>query len=309
MTVIPAQAGIQVCAVFLVAAFAGCAGPRPAAPEALDGKIWDFRDERFVTEDELAAQLRKARYRLLGEVHDHPAHHTLRAGLLAKLAPTEVYFEQFDRENDAALRVAQRGGADADALAQAGRMEKSWRWPLHRPLVEAALAGRMPVRAANLSTADTRRIARAGALGAEDAPLMEVLARADWSEARDRAMRTAILDGHCGMLPERAAPGMALAQRARDAAIAEMLVSSRKAAVLIAGNGHVRRDLGVPAYLPRNAAVLSVGLLETRPGETDPLDYARGADGAPAYDVVWFTAPHPRPDPCEAFRKRPAGLG
>ena len=188
-------------------------------------------------------------------------------------------------------------------------MEKSWQWPLHRPLVDASLAAQLTVRAANLSTADTRRIAKAGALAAEDAPLMEVLGRAQWSEARDRAMRTAIIDGHCGMLPERAAPGMALAQRARDAAIAQVLAASRGPTVLIAGNGHVRRDIGVPAYLPRDAAVLSVGFLETQPGETDPRDYARGVDDAPAYDVVWFTEPHPRPDPCEAFKKRPAGPG
>ncbi len=237
-------------------------------------------------------------------MHDHPAHHTLRAGLLADLPRTEVFFEQFDRENDAALRDAQRGGADADALARAGRMDKSWQWPLHRPLVETALAARMPVRAANLSTADTRRIAKAGALGAEDAPLMEVLARAQWSEARDRAMRAAIIDGHCGMLPERAAPGMALAQRARDAAIAQALAASRGATVLIAGNGHVRRDLGVPAYLPPGSALLSIGFLEVRDDEPEPRTYATGETGALAYDYVWFTQRQTRPDPCKGFSPR-----
>jgi len=293
--------------LFTLAVLAGCASGPPAGD--LAGRLWDVRAERFITEAELVARLRPARYRLLGEVHDHPAHHAMRAGLLARLAPAEVFFEQFDREHDGALREAQRSGADADALARAGRMEKSWNWPLYRPLVEAALGARLPVRAANLSTADARRIAKAGVLGAEDAPLMEVLARADWSEARDRAMRTAIIDGHCGMLPERAAPGMALSQRARDAALARALAASGEPAVLIAGNGHVRRDLGVPAYLPRDAEVLSVGLLETRPGDTDPRDYTRGADGGPAYDFIWFTAPHPRPDPCAAFKKRPAGSG
>lgn len=286
-------------AVFVLS---GCASDPPAG--GLAGRLWDVRAERFITEDELLARLRAARYRLLGEVHDHPAHHALRAGLLARLAPAEVFFEQFDREHDAALREAQRGSADADALAKAGRIEQNWRWPLHRPLVEAALAARMPVRAANLPTADTRRIAKAGVLEAEDAPLMEVLARAQWSEAREREMRTAIIDGHCGMLPARAAPGMALAQRARDAAMAQALSGSGEPVVLLAGNGHVRRDLGVPAYLPRGAAVLSLGVLETRPGEADPRTYALGADGGAAYDVIWFTAPQPRPDPCEALRKR-----
>jgi uncharacterized iron-regulated protein len=290
------------CLLLAVLLLGGCA----SAPGGggLEGRLWDVRAERFIAEEELLARLRAARYRLLGEVHDNPAHHTLRAGLLAKLAPAEVYFEQFDRERDGALREAQRDGADAEALAKAGRLDKAWRWPLHRPLVEAALAARLPVRAANLSNADTRRIARAGVLGADDASLMEILARADWSEARDRSMSTAIIDGHCGALPGRAVPAMALAQRARDAAIAQAVSGSGGAAVLIAGNGHVRRDLGVPAYLPRDAAAFSLGLIETRPDEADPRDYGRGADGGPAYDAIWFTAPHPRPDPCEAFRKR-----
>jgi uncharacterized iron-regulated protein len=133
-------------ALFIVA---GCASGPPAG--GLEGRLWDVRAERFISEEELLARLRAARYRLLGEVHDHPAHHTLRAGLLAKLGPAEAYFEQFDRENDAALQAAQAGGADADALARAGRMEKNWNWPLYRPLVEASLAARLPVRAANLS--------------------------------------------------------------------------------------------------------------------------------------------------------------
>lgn len=301
-SVIPAKAGIHA----FLAAFAflalGCASGPPAG--RLEGRLWDVRAERFISEEELLVRLRAARYRLLGEVHDHPVHHTLRAGLLAKLAPAEVFFEQFDREHDGVLREAQRGSVDADTLAKAGGLDKDWRWPLHRPLVETALAARMPVRAANLSTADARRIAKAGALGAEDAPLVEVLARAEWSEARDRAMRSAIIDSHCGMLPERAAPGMALAQRARDAAIARALSDSGEPVVLIAGNGHVRRDLGVPVYLPPGSTALSVGFLETRPDESDPRTYARGAADMAAYDYVWFTAPSPRPDPCEALKKR-----
>jgi uncharacterized iron-regulated protein len=289
--------------VFLaLALLAGCAAAPP--PAGLEGRIWDVRGGRFVGEDELLARLRAVRFRLLGEVHDHPAHHALRAALLAKLAPTDVFLEQFDREQEGALREAQAAGADADALARAGRMDEGWGWPLHRPVLQAALAARLPVRAANLSPADTRRIARAGALGPQDGALVEALARADWTGARDAALRAEILEGHCGMLPARIAPAMALAQRTRDAAIALTLASAGGNAVLIAGNGHVRRDLGVPLYLPKDASALSVGLLETRPDEADPRAYAGGVDGEAAYDFLWFTAPQPRPDPCEALRKR-----
>ena len=306
-SVIPAKAGIHGFLVLLIAVAAGCAD-RPASPaRGLEGRIWDTRAERFVNEDDLVRRLRDVRFRLLGEVHDHPAHHRQRAALIRELGtPGEIYFEQFDRDHDAELREAQRAGADADGLAKAGRLDAAWKWPLHRPLVEVALAAPVQVRAANLSAADGRRIARAGKLGPQDAALERALSGADWTAPREAALRADILDGHCGALPEKIAPAMALAQRARDATIAMALAGAAGSAVLVAGNGHVRRDLGVPLYLPRGATFLSVGFLETQPGEADPRDYALGANSEAKYDYIWFTAPQPRPDPCEKLRKRPA---
>lgn len=277
---------------------AGCA---TTAPGALEGRIWDAHAGQFIDEDALLARLRAARFRLLGEVHDHPEHHRVRARLISGLRDrADVFFEQFDRDHDAPLRTAQAAGSDADGLAKAGALDtKAWAWPLHRPLLEAAISGMLPVRAANLSRADARRIARSGTLAPEDAALASALVASAWTDAREQALRRTILDAHCGMLPEKVAPAMALAQRARDAAMALALASAAGPAVLIAGNGHVRRDLGVPLYLPPRASVLSVGFLETRAGEADPRAYEPGA-----YDYVWFTAPQPRPDPCEAMRRR-----
>lgn len=277
---------------------AGCVS---APPAALEGRIWDARGARFIDEATLLARLRDARYRLLGEVHDHPDHHRIRAALIRGMRDrAEVFFEQFDRAHDAALRRAQAAGADAEGLAVAGALDaKAWGWPLHRPLLEAAVAGMHPVRAANLSRDDARRIARAGVLGPADGELARALGASAWTESRGTALRQTILDSHCGMLPAKVAPAMALAQRARDAAMALALATAAGPAVLIAGNGHVRRDLGVPLYLPANASVLSVGFLEARPGEADPRAYEPGA-----YDYLWFTAPQRRPDPCEAFGRR-----
>jgi len=203
-------------------------------------------------------------------------------------APVEVYFEQFDRENDGAVRRAQAAGADADALARAGQLdEKGWKWPLHRPLIQAAVTAGFPVRAANLSRAAARRVMATPNLPAAEPALVQEM-----------------IDGHCGMLPASMASGMVAAQRARDEALAAAMASATGPAILIAGNGHVRRDRGVPAFLPRNASVLSVGFLETRDGESGPRAYGRGRSGELLYDYVWFTAPQPRPDPCEALRKK-----
>jgi uncharacterized iron-regulated protein len=284
---------------------AACAAPPPNSAPVLAGRIWDVRAGRFVEESELAQRVREARYVLLGEVLDNPSHHTLRARLIRELpSGTEIFFEQFDRAQDAALREAQKAGDGADALARAGKLDESWNWPLYRPLVEAALAGKHTVRAANLPGSATRRIATSGKLDGGDAELENALLRSGWSDAEEKALRAEIFESHCRALPERVAPAMALAQRARDATMELALAEAPLGAALLAGNGHVRRDLGVPRYLPQGAAALSVGFLEVREDEPDARGYVQGAGGEPAFDYVWFTARQARPDPCEAFRKR-----
>jgi len=298
---LPARLAVAACALL-----AGCTAAPHAPATALAGRIWDVQAGHFVEEPELARRIRKARYVLLGEVHDNPAHHALRARLIGGLSPqTEIFFEQFDRPRDAALREAQRAGAGADALARAGQMDAGWNWRLYRPLVEAALAADRPVRAANLPNAETRRIASAGKLGAGETALADALARSRWTEADEGALREEIVESHCRALPARLAPAMALAQRARDASMALALAGSPGNAVLLAGNGHVRRDLGVPRYLPPGSALLSVGFLEVRDEAPDPRAYATGETGAAAYDYVWFTQRQARPDPCATFTRSP----
>jgi uncharacterized iron-regulated protein len=65
--------------------------------------------------------------------------------------------------------------------------------------------------------------------------------------------------------------------------------------VLVAGNGHVRKDRGVPWYLARlrpGARSVSVGLLEVQDDIVEP------ALGLP-YDYVWYTArAADRGEPC-----------
>lgn len=279
---------------------AGCAS---TPPRPLEGRIWDARAAAFVSEEALVARLGAARYRLLGEVHDHPAQHRMRARLVGRLAADrpQVFFEQFDQEYDAALVSARRAGADADALARAGKLDAGWRWPLHRPVVQAALDAGLELRAANLSREQTRRIASGGGLEGVPPEPRALLERARWRSADEAALRAEILEAHCGALPERVAAPMALAQRARDAALAAALGAAPGSAILVAGNGHVRRDRGVPRYLANPQDAVSVGFLETQDGATDPRA-AAGAPEAPVYDFVWFTAPQPRPDPCEEFR-------
>lgn len=257
---------------------AGCATPPPAATPA-----------------DIAAAFPRQPYVLLGEVHDNPA--AQRQRLLALTAAVDrgwrpaIAMEQFDRERQPDIDRARRERpGDADYLiAQAGG--KGWDWALYRPVVALALRHDLPLLAANLSRTDAGKVVR-GRLDDVFTPAQQAdLGLAGPLPPDLAAAQAADLEaGHCGHLPKAMLPGMLNAQAARDAVMAATLRPyAARGAVLIAGNGHVRRSVGVPRWLGDGRA-LSVGYLED----------GAGADGD--YDRVVRVAPVEREDPCKAFK-------
>jgi uncharacterized iron-regulated protein len=283
-------------------AVGACAAVTLPADRAVEVRVVDVRAGRFASEAQLVDALANAHFRLLGERHDNPVHHAIRAQLIRAIAGAgrrpAVVFEQFDIENDAALRSAQRERAGAEALADAGRLDrKGWEWPLHRPVLEAALEAGLPVRAGNVSRAQIRERSQRA-----DRPFAGV----QWSAAQQAKLAEEIVEGHCGKLPAEAVPRLVIAQRLRDDAMANALAeaASDDGAILVAGNGHVRNDLGVTPYLRArrpDASVISVGLVEVERVD-GPRSPAELAARHPGFDYLWLTDSVARPDPCEAFR-------
>ena len=189
--------------------------------------------------------------------------------------------EQFDSEHQAAIDAA---AADAEAIADAGHFDrKGWNWALYRPLVEFAVAHRWRIVAANLSRAEARRIV-------SDPSSSGLPAAAEVEKALERD----IADSHCGERPPpQVLAGMVAAQRARDARIASRLEGPT---VLITGNGHARRDRGVPLYLGED--VLSIAFVEVDGDKRTPRDYLGGFFTPASFDYLWFTPRVERDDPC-----------
>lgn len=238
---------------------------------------------------------------LIGELHDHPEQHRIRLGWLRALGnevPITLVMEHFDveaQERINAARASQSGDRPlaerARELAQAADFRfDGWDWTLIGPVVEFALDKNLPLLAANLSSREAYAIAR-GQSHPMDRPAPE-----GWTPRQDAVLAEMIREGHCNALPEPMIAPMMRAQRARDAQMAAVLEAARAAGrkpVLLAGNGHVRRDVGVPAYLTANTQVVSVALLEL--GSEVEVG---------AYDIVRFTPRLKRPDPCEGLRER-----
>ena len=216
----------------------------------------------------LDAALRAQPVVLLGEVHDHAAGHRLRAEALdrwlASGARPALVMEMFDRERQGDLdRALAQPGATADTLiAAAGG--GGWNWALYKPLLELALRHRLPIVAANVSRNDARRVMREGlpALGLS----------ADVPPDVEAAHVESMVAGHCGQIDATSARPMARAQAARDQVMATLLEQhAARGAVLIAGDGHVRTDVGVPRWLDAatRARSVAVGLVE---GGDAPFD-------------------------------------
>lgn len=256
------------------------------------------------------ARLRGDTIALMGEVHDNRAGHAQRLQALQRAVshgwrPT-IAMEQFDHGRQSDIERARRERPrDADHLiAQAGGA--GWEWPLYRPLVQLALDHDLPLVAVNLPRVTAMRLVREPAdavFGSERAAMLGLARVQDplWLQAQEQEIDA----GHCGMLPPPLLPGMVRAQAARDALMAlEIAGRGRdRGVVLIAGNGHVRRDLGVARWLrsvhgvPRER-LLAVGYVEAGP--------AGGPAPAERFDaLVTVPSPPDRPDPCAVLRARP----
>lgn len=234
---------------------------------------------------------------LLGEVHDNAAQHAMRAEALRALlesgARPALLMEQFDRERQAELdRALARSGTTADAVIAAATPAdpsmQGWSWSFYKPYIALAIEYRLPIVAANVSRNDTRRLLKDGlsSLGFE----ARVPADIEAAQASD------IVDGHCGMIDTAMAGRMVGAQVARDQFMARAIeANGARGAVLIAGNGHVRRDVGVPRWLSAAARERSVAIGLLEPGDPN----------AAAFDVAFTTAAQPRSDPCEGMRGTP----
>ena len=247
----------------------------------------------------IAAPADSHRLWLLGEVHDNATQHALRLeafqALLTDGARPALLMEQFDRERQGDIdRVrAARPPPDADAVIAAAGGAKQWNWAFYRPFVQLALDHDLPLLAANVSRQEARGVMTQGlaAAGFNPAVPPEIA----------QAHAVAIEASHCGQIDTATANRMASAQVARDQFMAQLVeANAARGVVLLAGNGHVRIDIGVPRWLSPAARkqTVAIGYLE------------QGESPEAAFDRVVVTPRQAREDPCAAMRtpaSSPAG--
>jgi len=243
-----------------------------------------------VDTDQRLAALLPADAILLGEQHDAPDHQRVQRDLVQALAARGQLAAL-------ALEMAEQGsdtrGLPADANETQVRNalqwnEAAWPWHTYAQAVMAAVRAGVPVLGANLPRAQIRaRMAD---------PQLDTLLPGPVLKAQQQAIRL----GHCGMLPENQITPMTRVQIARDLAMAQTLraaVQPGRTVLLLAGHGHVDRQLGVPQHLPSSLHIQAVVL---------GPDTLEGGALPPAgrFDLIWPARPPVAKDYCAEFDTR-----
>lgn len=260
---------------------AGCATPAPLGAAA---------QARLAT-------LLPADALLLGEQHDAPAHQQLQRQtvqwLAARGALAALALEMAEQGRSTA--GLPRDASEADVQHALAWRDAGWPWKTYRLVVMAAVRAGVPVLGANLPAARQREAMRDAALDARLPP-------AALAEQQQR-MR----DGHCGLLPESQIGPMTRVQIARDIAMADTVRAARqpgRTVLLVAGNGHVHRALGVPLHLPPD---LTTKVLSAQSGQAQAAIDSEVTDTLPAHtsgaDLLWPTPPVPPRDYCAELRR------
>lgn len=270
----------------------------------LVGKIWLQAQSRFISRDELLTLLQQSPLLLLGEKHDNPDHHRLRLALLHDLLLPDgrslLALEMMQKAQQAEIdAVSNSSSVNATTLAtELAWDHDGWPWHFYGPAVMLAVERGAGLRAGNINSSEVMQIYRNTGTGDNHQPLApDQLAQLEQD----------IDSSHCGMLPPGQFPAMVRVQQARDQAMADALMSGPDTIhqrILLAGNYHIRHDLGVQNYLDDSNTdrPLSVAFLEVDPEHNSPGSYLQQFSDTAAYDVIWFTPALTQDDYCAGMR-------
>ena len=273
----------------------------------LVGKIWDSANQEFVSIEEFTSAIEESRYLILGEKHDNPDHHELQLAILNHLLDLNlvslVAFEMMDSDSQERLDTLHSAkNQDSEALKEYLQWdEEGWEWLFYGPLIYSAYSSGVSIKASNLTNSRMMEIYGLSELP----PELDI-----FDDITRRRLASDIDESHCGLLPESQFPSMIRVQQGRDYSMASSL-SSRKdelMKILIAGNYHARKDLGVPKYLMANDlrlaadSIVSVSFMEVNLNETEPNAYLEMSGDMASHDFLWFTPVVSEEDYCASLR-------
>ena len=228
---------------------------------------------------------------LIGEQHDAAEHQQIEQQVVAHLAGRSLLAALAIEMADAGASTAKLKPTATEQQVQHALKwnDKGWPWAAYGPAVMTAVRAGVPVLGANLPSAQMRSSMADAKLDAQlPGPAL-------------KAQQQLIRIGHCNLLPESQITPMTRVQIAKDQAMAQTIEDVAlpgKVVVLLAGNNHVNRQLGVPQHLPPTLHAKAVHL---RAGDETDKDSA--------FDSTWPTPPLAEKDYCAGLKEQLGNKG
>lgn len=284
----------------------------------LVGKIWSVDQNKFIDEESLKEHAVSSKYVVVGETHDNDQHHIAQAKVLTWLLnDNKIVSPVFEMlSSDQLKEIDGKTLKSSDNFFDKVSWDQSG-WPdrkLYKPIFDIVIKNDLPIYGAETERKLLMQLMKGGP---DKLPtdISSYLKTVKLDENAKEQFKEEIIASHCGMLPEKMVKPMILGQRVRDAVMAKTVIEagSNSQPILIAGSGHARKDVGVPAYIKAQnpeANILSIALMEVVEDVTIPSEYAGAwlSEEIP-FDYVWFTQRIEREDPCKElkqhFKKHP----
>lgn len=273
-------------ALFMVLLVASCARPYANEDGDLNGSLRNSR---------LLERIDKSQFVLLGEKHDNETHHQIQALLLGKSLTNDdvVVFEMLTRDQQPVIDQFQSGDLSLAQLPAALNWKKSgWpSWEFYAPLFNITDKAGAKILYGSYPRSELKHMMTPD----PDQPFQ-------MPDHLKTELEEQIRIGHCDLLPKSMISPMSLIQVAKDRLMADQMIKGKRGgkAYLIAGDGHVRKDIAVPYHLAQKAPDMTVFVL----GILEEQAATSSEDLFNQYDSIWTTDAVPEEDYCAGLRKK-----
>ncbi|GAA3913933.1 ChaN family lipoprotein [Litoribacillus peritrichatus] len=273
----------------------------------LVGHIIKTDTQHSISDSQLVEELAEADYVLIGEKHDNPDHHLLQNWLLTQLLPNAKYqvtYEMMTYDQQSQLDTLNASSLTSDIATAANFQTSGWAPQMYLPLLQTSLNKGATISGGNLPKEQIMTLYSANPASLKPAnrfTTMNVL-----NDAQMLTLDKYIFEQHCELMPMSQVGPMSKIQIAKDASLAfSMVNSSAPKNILITGNFHANKTLGVPVHLAQlepKATSLIVQIVEVEPGKTEPSDYLKVDDQTA--DYLWFTPKWSNRDYCDDIKAK-----
>ncbi len=217
-------------------------------------KIFDTKENKELSFDEMIEQLKQKRIVMIGETHTNQLHHDVQfeiiKGLVEAGKPVVLALEMYNPTQNEALAKWSSGKTDPNTFMKQTGFLTSWghNYRYYKAIFDYAREKHIPLYGANIERKYTSIIGRGGldSLSAED---LRTIPHIDTSTVEHKFLIKVLMQGMDALMPKQF-NNMYPAQSLWDAAMGEgaikvALEHPEATVVVLAGSGHVIYNLGI----------------------------------------------------------------